>query len=784
MLKLKGYLKPFLVGILIAVVLLFVQAISELNLPNLMSNIVNVGIQQGGVEDSTPEVLSQDGYTFITSFMNDEEKALLEKNYTLVGTNAPDAKGRPLGDTYPKAADEQIYQLDLAISAETRAELDGVFGNATWTMVNLLKQVQTAQDEGTLEDTLAEQVRGSGDLSKLESLQNIEADDLDAAAGGDTDGADIQSLDLEKVYAMQPLFDLLPQEWYDDARDQALNMDPSLREQSGTMLVSGFYTELGADMDSIEINYILRIGLFMVLITLLSGVATVLVGFISSRIGAGVARNLRNDIFKKIAQFSHHEFDKFSTASLITRSTNDVTQLQMVVMMSIRMLFYAPIMGIGGIVMALEKSVSMSWIIALGVLVMLCIIVVVMVAVMPKFRIIQILIDKLNLVARETLNGLMVIRAFSRSGFEKDRFETANERLTKTNLFVNRAMTFMMPAMMLLMNGLTILIIWVGSHQVAASTMQVGDMMAYMQYAMQVLMSFMIIAMLFVFIPRAAISAERIAEVLETEPSIKDPTNPQHIDPAQKGRIEFRDVCFRYEGAEEDALAGLSFVAHPGETTAFIGSTGSGKSTILNLIPRFYDTTAGEVLVDGVNVRDVTQHELRSHIGYVPQKSVLLAGTIKSNIAYGNPNLTPDEMEEVTAIAQATDFIAEKDEHYAFEIAQGGTNVSGGQRQRLSIARALAIKPDIFLFDDSFSALDMKTDVALRKALVEHTAGSTILVVAQRVSTIMDADQIYVIDDGKMVGQGTHQELLKTCDAYYEIASSQLSPEELEGSVT
>jgi ATP-binding cassette subfamily B protein len=377
----------------------------------------------------------------------------------------------------------------------------------------------------------------------------------------------------------------------------------------------------------------------------------------------------------------------------------------------------------------------------------------------------------------------MVIRAFSRSGFEKNRFELANSELTKTNLFVNRAMTFMMPVIMLVMNGLTILIIWVGAHQVAQSQMQVGDMMAYMQYAMQVIMSFMMIAMMFIFIPRASISAQRIAEVLETEPSIEDPTNPQHVDPAQKGRIEFRNVRFRYEGAGEDALEDLSFIAHPGQTTAFIGSTGSGKSTILNLIPRFYDATAGEVLVDGVNVRDVTQHELRSHIGYVPQKSVLLAGTIESNIAYGKPDLTLDELKKVTAIAQASDFIAEKDERYDFEIAQGGSNVSGGQRQRLSIARALAINPDIFLFDDSFSALDMKTDAALRRALTEHTQGSTLIVVAQRVSTIMDADQIYVIDDGKMVGHGTHSELLESCDAYYEIASSQLSPEELSGGV-
>ncbi|MDR1082396.1 MAG: ABC transporter ATP-binding protein/permease [Coriobacteriales bacterium] len=526
-------------------------------------------------------------------------------------------------------------------------------------------------------------------------------------------------------------------------------------------------------------GYIVRIGLLMLLVTALSAVATILVGYLSSRIGAGVARDLRKAVFEKVAGFSHAEFDHFSTASLITRSTNDITVIQMLLTMGIRMVCYAPIMGIGGVFMALSKSVSMSWIIGVAVVVLIGIVLVLFAVVMPKFKIMQTLVDRLNLVARESLNGLMVIRAFSRTGFEQERFEEANQDLTRTNLFVNRAMTFLMPVMMLFMNGLTILIIWVGSHQVAASQMQVGDMMAYMQYVMQIITSFMFIAMLFVFIPRAMVSANRLNEVLETEPAIVDPASPRHIDAAQRGRVEFRDVSFRYEGATENALCDISFVAEPGQTTAFIGSTGSGKSTIINLIPRFYDVTKGEVLVGGADVRTLTQAELRASIGYVPQKSVLMAGTIASNVAYGVDELPTDDLEKIAEVAQALEFVDENEERFGFEVAQGGSNVSGGQRQRLSIARALATKPDIYLFDDSFSALDFKTDMALRRALSAYTSHATLIIVAQRVSTIMDADRIIVIDEGRIVGSGSHEELLASCDAYLEIASSQLSEHEL-----
>jgi ATP-binding cassette subfamily B protein len=589
-------------------------------------------------------------------------------------------------------------------------------------------------------------------------------------------------------------------------------MDPMMRTESATMLTANFYKELGVNMQDMEIGYIVRIGLMMLLITMIGGAATIAVGFFSSRAGAGVARNLRHDIFAKISAFSHTEFDRFSTASLITRSTNDVTQIQMLITMGIRMMCYAPIMGVGAVIMALQKSVSMSWIIGLAVLVMICIVAVLMVIVMPKFKIIQKLIDRLNLVARETLNGQMVIRAFGRSKFEENRFEQANADVTATNLFIQRAMVFMMPVLMVFMNGLTVLIIWIGAQQVADSQMQVGDMMAYMQYAMMVVMSFMFIAMAFIFVPRAAVSANRIAEVLQTEPVIVDPVTPMALPEGVRGQVEFKDVGFRYEGAELNALCGISFVARPGTTTAFIGSTGSGKSTILNLIPRFYDATEGTVLVDGVDVRQLRQQDLRAHIGYVPQQSVLMGGSIGYNIAYGNPDLPQADVEKIAEVAQALDFIekltasgepsdtsdvaeptdvAETSETtdaaaplqsgFDFEISQGGTNVSGGQRQRLSIARALAVNPDIFLFDDSFSALDFATDAALRKALANYTTNATMIIVAQRVSTIMDADQIFVIDDGMIVGSGTHAQLLKTCPAYLEIASTQLTTEELGG---
>ncbi len=754
MFKLKRFLKPFLGGVALAILLLIVQAICELNLPNYMSNIVNVGIQQGGLEEAYPEVISEDGYNFITSFMDEDERQLMEY-YKPIADDQLDRYSQ----TYPLAAKKMAYALDPTASIESYEPISDAVGSATWTMIYLLQKVQSAGEDGTLEGGLA--------------------DGLGETLGEETSSPDIQNLDFAKLYEMAPLLSVLPQDWFDEAQAKAASMDISLKEQSAMMLVGGFYRELGRDMQQMEIAYIIRIGLVMLLITVLSGLASIAVGFLSARIGAGLARDLRQSIYSKVVSFSHTEFDRFSTASLITRSTNDVTVIQQMITMGIRMVCYAPIMGAGGVFMALNKSVSMSWIIALAVIVLMGIMLILLAVVMPKFKIMQKLIDRLNLVARESLNGLMVIRAFSRTAHEEQRFDVANKDLTAINLFVNRAMIFLMPVMTIFMNALTVLIIWIGAEQVAASQMQVGDMMAYLQYVMQIIMSFMFIAMLFVFIPRASVSAKRINEVLETVPTITDAKHNINIEEDKRGIVEFKNVSFHYEGANENALTNISFKAKPGQTTAFIGATGSGKSTIINLIPRFYEASEGEVCVGGVNVRLLKQEELRGCIGYVPQKSVLMGGTIASNIGYGTEGMTDEDMEKVAQIAQAMEFINSNEERFELEIAQGGSSVSGGQRQRLSIARALAVGADIYLFDDSFSALDFKTDAALRKSLAQYTKGSTLIIVAQRISTIMNADQIFVIDEGRIVGSGTHEQLLKTCTEYIEIATSQLSEKDL-----
>ncbi|NLC32030.1 MAG: ABC transporter ATP-binding protein, partial [Clostridiales bacterium] len=563
------------------------------------------------------------------------------------------------------------------------------------------------------------------------------------------------------------------------AHENALSSDARMRSQSGIMLAKAFYQELGADIYAMQSAYILQIGLIMLLIALVGGVATVLVSYLSAKIATGVARNLRKDVFNKIESFSNKEFDKFGTASLITRCTNDVTQMQQLLQMGIRMVFFAPIMGIGGVVMAVNKSSSMSWILGLAGIVIMGMITLLFSIALPKFKIIQKLIDKLNLVSRENLSGLMVIRAFGTQKHEKKRFESANAELTRTNLFVNRLMSVMMPMMTIVMNGLTLLIVWVGAKQIAASTMQVGDMMAYMQYAMQVLMSFMMVSMMFIMAPRAAVSATRIADVLYTELSITDPISPAKFNANKKGTLEFKHVNFRYDGAEENALCDIDFTALPGQTTAIIGSTGSGKSTIANLALRLYDVSEGQIRVDGVDIREVTQKDLRAKIGYVPQKGVLLSGTVAFNLKYGKRDATDLQMQTAADVAQASGFILERPEGFEAPISQGGANVSGGQKQRLSIARALVKDPEILIFDDSFSALDFKTDVALRKALKQHTGESTIIIIAQRVSSIKNAQQILVLEEGRIVGRGTHQELLKNCKEYYEIASSQLGEGEL-----
>lgn len=743
MTKLAKYLKPFMTGLLLSILLLFGQAMCDLNLPNYMSDIVNVGIQQSGIEHAAPNAISENGMKLMLTFMNADEKQLVTSDYSLVSTSDKNADGKTYSSLYPDAIKTIYIKKDL--DKDALKNLDDAFGMAAGTFVSVLK-------------------------------------DLAAQSGGKiSNNSTADSLDITKLYQIQPMLDMLPAATIAAAHDKVMtNSQQILLKQSGIMFSKAFYAELGYDLGGMQSGYIIRIGLFMLLIALLGGIATILVNLISSKIATGVSRNLRKDLFNKVENFSNNEFDKFSTASLITRCTNDITQIQMLLMIGIRMICYAPIMGIGGIFMAVKKSVSMSWIIAVAVTVLLGLILIIIAIAMPKFKAIQKLIDKLNLVSRENLSGLMVIRAFGTQDHEKKRFDAANRDVTKTTLFVSRVMVFMMPAMMLIMNGVTLLIVWVGTHQIADSTMQVGDMMAFMQYAMQIIMSFLMISMMFIFVPRAAVSADRIAEVLGTDASILDPKAPKKFDADKKGIVEFKNVCFRYNGAEEDTLSDITFEAKPGQTTAIIGPTGSGKSTVTKLMLRFYDVSKGQIMVDGVDIREVNQADLRSKIGYVPQKGVLISGTIASNLKYGNKDATDAEMEKVAEVAQAMEFISEKTERFDSEIAQGGTNVSGGQKQRLSIARALAKKPEILIFDDSFSALDFKTDSALRKSLKEHTGDSTVIIVAQRVSTIMNAEQILVLDNGKIIGSGTHRELLKNCPEYYEIASSQLSEKELE----
>jgi len=740
--KIAKFLKPFILGLVMAVVLLFVQAICEINLPNYMSDIVNVGLQQNGIEHAAPKAISEDGMKLMTTLMSESDKKLVNEHYMLVAASDKNEKGEEYSSLYPKAG-SMLYVLK-DVDESTLDSLDTAFGTATWTFINVMKDMAEKSGQASQEDMTS-----------------------------------VKDVDISKLYAIQPVLDMMPEQALSSARDKALVNDITILKQSGVMLARAFYKELGVDINKIQTSYIIRVGSLMLAIALLGGVATVLVSLLSSKISSGVARNLRKELFNKIENFSNREFDKFSTASLITRCTNDVTQVQVFLMMGIRMICYAPIMGIGGVIMAVRKSVSMSWIIALACIVLIGVIMVMMSIALPKFKAIQKLVDKLNLVARENLSGMMVIRAFGTQEHEKDRFEKANDELARTTLFINRVMSFMMPFMMILMNGVTLVIVWIGAHQIAESALQVGDMMAFLQYAIQIIMSFLMISAMFIFVPRASVAAGRIDEVLKTEILVKDPENPQSFDESKKGLVEFKNVSFRYEGAEEYALTDISFTAKPGETTAIIGPTGAGKSTIAQLLLRFYDVTEGEILVDGVDIRKVRQKDLRRKIGYVPQKGILLSGTIESNIKYGRKDASHDEVETAAKVAQALDFISEKPEGFNSPIAQGGTNVSGGQKQRLSIARALATKPEIFIFDDSFSALDFRTDVALRKALKEHTGGSTVIVVAQRVSTIMNAEQILVLDEGRIVGRGTHKELLKTCPQYYEIASSQLSREEL-----
>ncbi len=726
MLKMLKRLKGSIVYVFLIFVLLFVQAYCDLSLPSYTSQIVDVGIQQKGIEDGVPDKIRESSMNMLMLFMSEEDRSVVEDSYTIDG---------------------DIYERNDVTEGE-REQLNEIFG----VPMMIVSQMQEQYSEEELE--------------QFTTMMNS----ADAAAA--------QGMSEEQMAAAQAQIQAA-QEQLDAAREQIEAMPESVVTQAATTFVYNEYKELGMDVDRIQIQYVLFSGLQMLGMALVIMIASITVTFLSARVAATLGRNLRDQIFGKVISFSSGEMDKFSTASLITRSTNDIQQVQMLFAMIFRIVLYAPILGIGGVIKVLETEASMTWILALAVGLILLLVLVLMAVAMPKFKKLQTMIDRLNLVSREILTGIPVIRAFSREKHEEERFEEANRRLTRTNLFVNRTMTFMMPAMMLIMNGITVLIVYNGSYAIDDGKIQVGSMMAFIQYVMQIIMSFLMITMISIMLPRASVSAKRINEVLETEPQIHNPKEPEQAQKGHEGEVVFDHVSFAYPGAEENVLTDISFTAKKGETVAFIGSTGSGKSTLVNLIPRLFDVTEGRVLVDGVDVRSMDIHDLRSRLGYVPQKGVLFSGTIASNLRYGKDDATQEEIEDAARIAQAADFIEEKEEKYESPIAQGGTNVSGGQKQRLSIARAIAKKPEIFIFDDSFSALDFKTDLTLRQTLKKETKDATTLIVAQRISTIIHADKILVLDEGRVAGMGTHGELLKSCEVYQQIARSQLSEEEL-----
>jgi ATP-binding cassette, subfamily B, multidrug efflux pump len=743
MIKLTKYLKPFIGSILVVIALLFIQAVCELSLPDYMSNIVNVGIQQGGVDNAAPNIIRKSELDKLSIFINGDDLKYIEENYTLIDKDnlSNDELSKYL-KKYPILDEEHLYELNTK-DKDSISRLNSILAKPEL----IVYGIET----------------GSSDTNIMGNMSN----NMNIPAGTDP-------FLILKNTPKEQLKSLLSQ-----INEKFAEMPDSMIEQAAVSYVKSEYQQIGIDTDKLQSNFIIFAGLKMLGIALISMLAAVVVGLISARIAAGLGKTLRGDVFRKVSEFSNAEFDKFSTASLITRSTNDIQQIQMLMVMLFRIVFYAPILGIGGVLKVIKTDTSMTWIIAVAVVLISLLVSILFGLAIPKFKSVQKLIDKLNLVTRESLTGMLVIRAFSTQKHEEVKFDNANKDLTKTNLFVNRIMSSMMPAMMLIMNVITLLIVWVGSHQVDIGTMQVGDMMAFMQYAMQIIMAFLMISMISIMLPRASVSAQRISEVLYTDISIEDKKQTKKFIESKKGYVEYKNVSFKYPGAEDYVLNNISFTAKPGETTAIIGSTGSGKSTLINLIPRFYDISKGELLVDGIDIRESNQKDLREKIGYVPQKGVLFSGTIESNLKYGYPNATEDNLVKSSEIAQALEFIETKPDRFNTEISQGGTNVSGGQKQRLSIARALVKKPAIYIFDDSFSALDFKTDAALRKSLKKNINDATMIIVAQRISTIKDANQIIVLDEGSVVGIGTHKELLDNCDVYKQIALSQLSKEEL-----
>ena len=715
------------------VVILFIQAYCDLSLPAYTSDIVNVGIQQGGIEDQIPETVSAEEMERLLLFVAQEDQQTVRDSY----------------DTDNESYDAEAYVLKETVQddEDQKEELGDILAAPMMLTAGFESGSEmTVQIEEQLKANLPAQM-ASDEMTVFDIMKMLPEEQREAL-----------------VQEMENQMDEIPE---------------TILEQAAVSYVRTAYENLGMDMDSIQIRYLVTTGGKMAGLAFLGMAASVLVGFLASRVGAATGRDLRGRVFRKVVGFSNNEFDHFSTASLITRSTNDIQQIQLIIVMLLRIVLYAPILAIGGVIQVFQTNVSMSWIIGLAVVLIGLVILVLFLVAMPKFKILQTLVDKVNLVMREILTGLPVIRAFSNQKHEEERFDDANKMLTKTNLFVNRAMTFMMPVMMLIMNGVSVLIMWNGAHGIDEGQMQVGDMMAFIQYTMQIIMGFLMLCMLSIMLPRAAVAADRVEEVLSSSTVIHDPKQAKSFSGEKKGLLTFDHVSFKYPGADENVLHDITFTAKPGETTAIIGSTGSGKSTLVNLIPRFYDVSEGSITLDGVDIREVTQHELREKLGYVPQKGLLFSGDIASNIMFGNPDGSQEEMVEAAQIAQATEFIDAKPDGYEGHIAQGGSNVSGGQKQRLSIARAVAKHPDVFIFDDSFSALDFKTDVTLRKALKKRTKNSTVLIVAQRISTILNAEQIIVLDEGRIAGIGTHKELLKNCGVYQQIAASQLSEAEL-----
>ena len=723
-------------AVIAIVAILAVQAYCDLSLPAYTSDIVNVGIQQGGIEDKVPVAISEEEWNKVMLFVSQKDQDTVK-------------------DAYEK--DESSYD------------------KAAFVLKNSVKEDESELKK--VEDVLAlPMMVTSGFESGSEQTQKMEKE-LKKQVPKEMLTEDTTVFDILQMMPQESREELVK-----EIKKEMKDMPDMILEQAAVSYARNAYQDLGMDVDQMQYQYLFSTGGKMVALALLGMAASVIVCYLAARVGARVGRDLRGRVFRKVVGFSNNEFDHFSTASLITRSTNDIQQVQFLSVMILRMVLYAPILALGGVYKVFQTNVSMSWIIAFAVVLILCVVLVLFVVAMPKFKSLQKLVDKLNLVTREILTGLPVIRAFSTEKYEEERFDAANKNLTKTNLFVNRAMTFMMPTMMLIMNGVSVLIVWNGAHGISDGQMQVGDMMAFIQYTMQIIMGFLMICMISIMLPRAGVSADRIQEILKSETVILDPKEEKEFQNEEKGVLKFEHVSFRYPGADEDVLHDIHFTARPGETTAIIGSTGSGKSTLVNLIPRFYDVSEGMITLDGVDIREVSQHALRDKIGYVPQKGVLFSGDIASNILFGNPEGGESVMREAAQIAQAEEFIEEKNKKYQSHIAQGGSNVSGGQKQRLSIARAIAKHPELFIFDDSFSALDYKTDVALRKALKKKTKDSTVLIVAQRISTILHAEQIIVLDEGKIAGIGTHRELLENCEVYRQIAASQLSESELSSS--